>query len=285
MTVVTEVQAAEAGSLTPGERIARRYDGAAPAETGPWSETLDVLLGHHTARAYLPLPLPDGTLETIVAAAQSAPSSSNLQSWSVVAVSDPSRKARLADLAGPNKQIVEAPLFLVWIADLARSREIAVRACVPGDGLDYLESFLLAAIDTGLAAQNAVAAADSLGLGSCYVGAIRNNPLAVAEELGLPPETVAVFGLTVGYPDPARASEVKPRLPQSSILHIERYGEPAPDQDLANYNIALKRFQQKQSMPQTDWTQLVANRVGTTPALKGRDKLTDTLRQLGFKLL
>lgn len=197
------------------ERFRRRYGERAPQAHGPWSETLDVLLDHKTARAYLPDPVPAGVIETLVAAAQSAPTSSNLQAWSVVAVQDPARKARLAQLAGTNKHIEEAPLFLVWVADLARPRAIALQNDAVGDGLDYLESFLIAAIDAALAAQNAVVAANSLGLGSCYIGGIRNNPEGVALELGLPPESVAVFGLTIGYPDPTRESELKPRLPQS----------------------------------------------------------------------
>lgn len=265
-------------------KFRRRYGERAPLPRGPWSATLDVLLDHKTARAYLPDQLPAGLIETLVAAAQSAPTSSNLQAWSVVAVQDSGRKARLAQLAGANKHIDEAPLFLVWVADLARARAIATQNGAPGDGLDYLESFLVAAIDAALAAQNAVVAANSLGLGSCYIGGIRNNPEAVANELGLPPETVAVFGLTVGYPDAERESEVKPRLPQSSVLHYERYAEAARPDDLTTYNETLKSFQSEQKMPLVDWTELVTRRAATTPALNGRERLTLVLRKLGFKL-
>jgi nitroreductase len=260
------------------ERLAdllrQRYRQAPPVAEAPWNAAIDAILDHRTARAYLPDALPEGTVELLAAAAQSAPTSSNLQAWSVVAVADPARKARLAQLAGPNKQIEEAPLFLVWIADLARARTIAKQYDAPGDGLDYLESFLLAALDAALAAQNAVVAADSLGLGTCYIGAIRNQP-----------EAVAVFGLTIGYPDPARASDVKPRLPQSSVLHRERYGNATQPDDLAAYNSALRQFQAEQNMPLLDWTELISRRIGTTPALKGREELTTVLRRLGFKLL
>ncbi|GLQ09464.1 NADPH-dependent oxidoreductase [Devosia yakushimensis] len=265
--------------------LRRRYRQDPPVTDAPWNTAIDAILDHRTARAYLPDALPESTLELLAAAAQSAPTSSNLQAWSVVAVADSARKARLAQLAGPNKQIEEAPLFLVWIADLARARAIAKQHDAPGDGLDYLESFLLAALDAALAAQNAVVAADSLGLGTCYIGAIRNQPEAVAAELGLPPEAVAVFGLTVGYPDPSRASDVKPRLPQSSVLHREQYGRAVQSDDLAAYNTALRQFQAEQGMPQIDWTELISRRIGTTPALKGREQLTTVLHRLGFKLL
>ncbi|MEF2985466.1 nitroreductase family protein, partial [Pseudomonas aeruginosa] len=95
-------------------------------------------------------------------------SSSNLQTWSVVAVQDPDRKARLAELAGNQGHIREAPLFLVWVADLARTRAVATAAGSPAEGLDYLESLLVAVIDAALAAQNAVVALESLGLGAVY---------------------------------------------------------------------------------------------------------------------
>ncbi|MFX6811608.1 nitroreductase family protein, partial [Acinetobacter baumannii] len=92
----------------------------------------------------------------------------NLQTWSVVVVEDQARKARLAEFAGGQKHIVEAPLFLVWLADLSRAERLAARSRHPDEGLRVLETFLVAVIDAALAAQNAVVAAESLGLGSVY---------------------------------------------------------------------------------------------------------------------
>jgi hypothetical protein len=91
--------------------LASRYGGAAPEVTPPVNAVLEAMLGHRSVRAYLPDALPAGTLETLVAAAQSAPTSSNLQAWSVVAVQDPDRKGRLADLANSQRFIRQAPLF------------------------------------------------------------------------------------------------------------------------------------------------------------------------------
>lgn len=267
----------------PGQRLDARYGGADFVVPPLWNATLDVLLDHRSARNYLPDALPEGTLELLVAAAQSASTSSNLQAWSVIAVEDAGRKARLAGFTGSNAHIVAAPLFLVWLVDLKRLRAIARDNGHEGEGLDYLESFLIGAIDVALAAQNAVVAADSLGLGSCYIGGLRNQPENVARELGLPPETVAVFGLTVGYPDPAVKTEVKPRLPQSAVLFRERYGETGRD-DLAAYDARLTAFQARQNMPKAGWTGVVAKRVKDAAALHGRAQLAETLRRLGFSL-
>jgi nitroreductase len=68
--------------------------------------------------------------------------------------------------------------------------------------------FLMAAIDTALAAQNAVVAAESLGLGTVYIGALRNQPERVAQVLGLPHKSFAVFGLCVGHADPEQPTGV-----------------------------------------------------------------------------
>ncbi|MFC7484797.1 nitroreductase family protein [Luedemannella flava] len=125
----------------------------------------------------------DAELTALIAAAQSASTSSNLQPWSVVAVRDPQRKARLSALAANQAFIAQAPLFLVWVADLDRARRLAGRAGAHVGAADYLETTLIGFVDTALAAQNAVVAAESLGLGAVFVGAIRNNPEQVAAEL------------------------------------------------------------------------------------------------------
>jgi nitroreductase len=274
----------ELSSQTPQDLLGARYGRTADFKPEYWNEALDALLGHRSSRSYLPDALPPGTLEVLVAAAQSAPSSSNLQAWSVIAVEDTDRKARLADYAEPNQQILSAPLFLIWLVDLSRLRTIARQNGKEGEGLDYLESFLLGAIDAALAAQNAVVAVDSLGLGSCYIGAIRNRPEEVAKELGLPPETVALFGLTVGVPDPAVKTEIKPRLPQNVVLHREQYQVSAHEPGLEDYDKALREFQTSQSIPVKGWTGVVAQRIADAAALKGRSRLGDILRTLGFKL-
>jgi nitroreductase len=269
---------------TAAERLTRRYGPDAPNVGAVWSDTIGLMLDHKSARAYLAKPVEEGVIETLVAAAQSAPTSSNVQAWSVIAVRDPERKARLAELSGGNKHIVEAPVFLVWIADLARLRVLAQRENLPGDGLDYMESFLIGVIDATLAAQNAVVAASSLGLGSCYIGGMRNKPAEVAAELGLPKECVAVFGLTLGYPDVARESAVKPRLPQSLVLHSETYADGAEAETLTRYDATMCGFQEAQGMPVVEWSKLIAKRVGTVKALRGREMLSGVLKGLGFGL-
>src|SRR3954452_24294682 len=201
--------------------LAARYGDAIPA-AGPWNATIAGLLEHRSVRGYRPDPLPAGTLETLVAAAQSAATSSNLQTWSVVSVEDPAARAILTEVAGGQKHIMECPLFLVFLADTGRNDRLGLEEGTPLAGMPYLETFLVAAIDAALAAQNAVVAAESLGLSTVYIGALRTDARRVADPLGLPPGTVGVFGLCVGYARPGSEGEVKPRLPQTIILHRGR---------------------------------------------------------------
>lgn len=269
----------------PADLLAARYGAdEAPAQL-LLTDTIAALLSHRTVRAFSGRPLPEGLLETLVASAQSAPSSSNLQVFSLVAVRDPETKAALAAVAGGQKHVIEAPLVLVWLADLSRLERLGAREGKPTAGLDYLETLLVGVIDAALAAQNALVALESLGLGAVYIGALRNKPQEVARLLGLPPNVLGVFGMCIGYPDPERPADVKPRLPQKLVLHEERYDASLPEAALAHYEAAMKTFQQGQSMPEVGWAGMALNRVRGPEALTGRDKLKGDLLERGFRLL
>lgn len=259
----------------------RDGDWTVPAQ---WNDVLATILNHRSVRAFRPDALPDGTLELLIAAAQSASTSSNLQLWSVVAVQEPGHKAHLATLAGDQQFIRDAPLLLVWLADLARLDAIAAERQQTVEGTQYLEEFIVGVVDAALAAQSALIAAESLGLGAVYIGAMRNLPEQVAAALRLPPHVFAVFGMAVGWPDPARATDIKPRLPQGVVLHRETYDAAAVHDAVERYNATLRAFQQEQGMRAIDWTQQCINRVKDAAALRGRDRMRDALANLGFEL-
>ena len=263
----------------------QRYGDLAPQlDLSAGGDILQLLLRHRSVRSYLPDPLPEGALETIVAAAQSASTSSNLQVWSVVAVRDPARRDRLAELAGKQAHVRAAPLFLVWLADHARLRQIGADCGQTTEGLDYLEMLLVGVIDAALAAQNAVLALEAMGLASVYIGGLRNQPELVAAELGLPKGVFAVFGMCVGYEDAGHPAQVKPRLPQQAVLHLEQYSLPAQSPAVAGYDRVMAEFYAGQGMAQPDWSSTVMARVRSARSLSGRDRMTEALRNLGFPL-
>lgn len=264
--------------------LAERYGSTQPHAHLLLNATIEGLLSHRSVRAFSDRPLPEGLIETLVAAAQSAPSSSNLQTFSLVAVENPQTKARLAEIAGGQKHVAEAPLVLVWLADLARLEQIGQREGRPTEALSYLETLFVGIIDAALAAQNAVVALESLGLGGVYIGALRNRPEEVADLLGLPPNVLGVFGLAIGYPGPERPADVKPRLPQQLVLHRERYDAALPPDALTSYEEALKAFQKGQRMRDIGWMAAALERVRGPEALSGRDRMRDALASMGFGL-
>ena len=198
--------------------------------------TVEQIYQHFSVRAYRPDPVPQAMVETVVAAGQRASTSSNLQLYSVVAVTDATKRARLAELCGNQKHIPQAPVFLAWCADLSRlDRACAARGYE--QVTDHVESFLVASVDAALAMQNAALAAESMGLGMCYIGAIRNDPAGVIELLDLPRLVFPVSGMTLGWP--AAEPVIRPRLSLGAILHWERYDTTDEAEALADYDRAM----------------------------------------------
>lgn len=274
-------------SISAQDKIDLRYGpGTLPAPAA-WTPVIDHLLGHRSVRRYRTDPVSDDQLTAIIAAAQSAATSSNLHAWSVIAVRDADTRAALAECAGGQSHVRDAPLQLVWLADLARLAHIAEQSERPGAALDYMEMFLIGVIDAALAAQNAIAAAQSLGLSGCYIGGMRNKPEQVAELLGLPPRVFAAFGMTLGYEDASSDSAaVKPRAPQPVVLHHERYGAVS-DQDagIETYNRVMAGFYESQNMNvRGTWSVHSAKRIADAASLTGRDRLVEALHNLGFPL-
>jgi nitroreductase len=264
--------------------LAQRYGQSGLPPMGPWNDVIASLLDHRSVRGYKPDPVPPGTLETLLAAAQSAATSSNMQWTTVIAVSDPAKKKVLAEIAGNQKHIEQCPLYLCWVADMTRNARISTAEKVNFETMPWLETFLVACIDVALAAQNAVVAAESLGLSTVYIGAMRNDPERVAALLGLPKQSFVVFGLCVGYPTEQAAGEVKPRLPQSIVLHHESYDGRNTEAERKTYDGEMAKFAARQEMQVTTWTERVLNRLGPIKSMNGRERMRAALARLGFEV-
>ena len=276
-------------SLTPGpsaqrEALLRRYGATGLPASGPWNEVIATLLDHRSVRGYRPDPIPSGTLETLVAAAQSAATSSNMQWTSVIAITDPAKKKVLSEIAGNQKHIEQCPLYLCWVADMTRNSLISTSEKVDFETMPWLETFMVACLDVALAAQNAVVAAESLGLSTVYIGAMRNDPQRVAALLELPKRSFVVFGLCIGYATEQAAGEVKPRLPQSIVLHHEAYDPKNADPARKAYDGELAKFAARHEMQAATWTQRVLNRLGPIKSMNGRERMRAALASLGFEI-
>ncbi len=196
------------------------------------TEAILTMTSHASVRHYKPDPVPPEAVEAILTAARSSATSSNLHMYSIIVVTDGERREQLAQLSEQD-QVRQAPLVLVFCPDLHRLERVCERQGYPFADRNT-EMFMQAVVDAALAAQNAAVAAESLGFGTCYIGAIRNRPVQVAQLLKLPPRTFALVGLTIGYP--ARPAKLKPRLPAQVTVHYEEYSEDGLEEGLAAYD-------------------------------------------------
>ena len=249
---------------------------------------IEQIYRHASVRSYQPDPIDPALIETIVGAGQRAATSSNLQTYAVIAVTAEAKRGELARLCGNQAHIAAAPVFLAWCADLSKLERATQLRQLPHSHA-HVENFLVAAIDAVLAAQNAVLAAESLGLGACYIGGLRNQPRAVIELLGLPRLMFPITGLTLGWP--ATTATPRPRLPQRAILHWESYSRAAEDEALQEYDqtmIATGSYDNRQvpipgrpaEMEAYGWLEHSARRV----AQPLRVELRQVLQEQGFAL-
>ncbi len=169
--------------------------------------TIDLLCSHRSIRAFTDQPVSAEQREAIIAAAQSASTSSFLQCSSIIRITDPAMREQLVTLTGGQTWVGEAAEFWVFCADFNRHLQIC-----PDAQLGRAEQLLLGCVDTALMAQNAMVAAESLGLGGVFIGGIRNNIAQVTELLGLPKFVLPLFGFCLGYPE--SVPDVKPRIPR-----------------------------------------------------------------------
>ncbi|WP_248924297.1 oxygen-insensitive NADPH nitroreductase [Paenibacillus hamazuiensis] len=243
------------------------------------NSTINQLLQHRSIRKYKPEPVSAEQLRAIVEAAQKAPTSSNMQAYSVVAVTDPEVKRRIAHLAADQQYIEECPVFLLWCADLLRLKYASApieEVEIPGTA----EIFIIATVDAALAAQNAVVAAESLGLGTVFIGGIRNNPQDISDLVGLPDLVYPVFGMCLGYPD--QEPTQRPRLPLEAVLHRERYSTEAYPESIERYNRELNEWMLTRAGGTRDsnWSKEMAGRLKS----RQRTHMRSFLENRGFKL-
>ncbi|MBN2983872.1 oxygen-insensitive NADPH nitroreductase [Cohnella algarum] len=226
------------------------------------NETLSLLMNHRSIRQFASDPIGEDKLHAIVAAGQMASSSSNVQAYSVIAVTEPGLKRRLAELAGNQAYVEQCPAFLVWCADLHRLHYCA-ELHAPGEATfeDSAENLLVATIDAALAAQNAAVAAESLGLGIVYIGGIRNRIAEVSELLGLPDRVYPAFGMCVGVP--AQEPMLRPRLPLEAVLHRNRYDAGKTAGQVERYDETMSAYLRERTggRQDTPWSKQMADRL------------------------
>ena len=180
----------------------------------------DAMLIHRTIRKYKDAPLEESLLTSIFTAASRASTTGNMQVYSIIITTDKSIKEKLWEAHFKQNMIIQAPVILTFCADFNRFN-LWCRLRKADPGYDNFLSFFTATIDALLAAQNAALAAETRGLGICYLGTTTYNADKIIEILELPSGVVPVTTLVVGYPD--ESPELIDRLPLEGIVHYEKY--------------------------------------------------------------
>jgi nitroreductase len=175
---------------------------------------------HTSIRSYHPHEVPEEVLDRILGAALRASSSGNMQAYSIIVTTDTDIKKQLFEPHSKQKMLFDAPMLLTFCADFHRMREWLKISEAP-ENFDNFMSFMIASIDAVLASQNAALAAESEGLGICYMGTTLASCDQIAKILKCPQNVVPVVGFTLGYP--SEKPQIRERLPLSGIVHRETY--------------------------------------------------------------
>ena len=239
----------------------------------------DLLNAHRSIRKFTSQDIAEDLLHAIVSAGQSAATSSFLQGCTVIRVRNPESRRTLARLAGNQPYVESAAEFLVLRADLKRPGNACTQLGKEFVG-DCTEHFIIATVDVALMAQTMVVAAESAGLGICYIGGLRNNPREVSDLLQLPGGVYPVFGLCLGYPD--QNPERKPRLPLAVVLKDEVYNEVGDVQRIAAYDEQVREYYRQRTgggLGQS-WSEQVAGLLSE----KARPHMRGFLAEQGFTL-
>ncbi len=221
------------------------------------NETISNILSRRSHRIFKPTPVPQDLLETLFAAAFSAPSKSDLQQVSVIHIENKAKQSKITNGFPDIEWAEAAPVFLVWCGDNRRIRKIS-KMHKRDFANDHLDSFMNAAVDVGICMQTFVIAAESAGLGCCPISEIRNNIELLSSELNLPQHVFPVAGLCVGWPN--EQPNISMRLPMTTTVMVDQYNDDNLAEEISKYDARREKVDQTPAE-----NQLHINQFGVSP--------------------
>jgi FMN reductase [NAD(P)H] len=192
-------------------------------------EVYDIMMKRRSVRQFKDTPVPEDVIRRFMDVVNNAPSGGNMQPLSVILVQDKEARKELARIIGGQPWVKNAPLSMIFCLDFHRIKRWAALMDTEFKGEKALPHFLIAYADLMCAAQNVVVLAESLGLGSVYIGTIQNNPDEARAYFSMPECVLPMMLLCIGYPKsvPKRI----PKLGREVITHREKY-RAVNDEDL-----------------------------------------------------
>jgi len=185
-------------------------------------EIIDFLKNRCTIRSYSNKNIDDKLLSDLLEAASHAPTTGNMQLYSVIVTRDEVNKRKLSPAHFNQPSVMSAQVVLTFCADFNRFiKWCEQRNATPG--YNNFQSWLWAVEDTMIFAQQFVTLAETNGLGTCYLGTTSYNAPQISDILGLPQMVIPVTTVTVGYP--ASEGRKSDRLPINAIMHKESYNQ------------------------------------------------------------
>lgn len=243
------------------------------------NETIQLLQNHRSIRDFKDQPLEREVIETLVKSAQQASTSSYVQAYSIIGVTDDDKKQAIMEISTQPYVKDNGHLF-IFVADYNRHLELAKRKGYEIH-FDTTESLLIGVVDAALAAQNLAVAAESLDLGICYLGSIRNNTKKMIEILELPEGTFPVIGMAVGYKN--SEGSFKERLPQDTVYFENTYPEfEQIEASLNDYDESITEYYKTrdENKRQDNWSEQVVKKLSKMDQV--RKDIKDVLNAQGF---
>ena len=237
-------------------------------------EVLNSILNRKSIRKFTDQPVTKERIEKIVRAGQSAPTGSGQQAYSFILISDNEKKRQIIQAIGSQQFMDEAPIWLVICIDWMRFHMFcdAVELDIEISKVTRLYRGIM---DTMLAAENMVIAAEAMGLGTVFNGGVGLQAKKLVEILKLPEKVFPVIMLCIGYPIETHAQ--RPRWPIDVVLHENEYKMPSK-QSIKNYN---DRLLQEHGRAST-WVNSWKRRFSKSLAEKTETELKDQLKELKF---
>jgi nitroreductase len=225
-------------------------------------EPLEVFGEHRSIRYFLPQPLAPGDLDRIVEAGRRAPTDAQGHMYAFVRITERALRDRLATLCANQQHIRDAAEFFVVCLDVHRLR-LLVELRGGAWGMEERIALIYGTSDATMVAQNMMVAAELLGYGTCYIGAVQNHTGVIAAELGLPQGVLPLYGLCIGVADPAQMPPVRPRIPRALCFFENRYPPAFSAEELQSAYTAMSG--------KRDWYESVAAYFAAGGTMQGRE--------------
>ena len=241
------------------------------------NQVTDLIMSHVSVRKFTDEAVGDEDVQTLIACAQAASSASFEQAVSIVEIADPEVRSTLVEPCGGQEFTTQGRYFL-FCGDFHRHSQAAHRMGADiSASLGSVDTLIKGVVDATLAAQNFIIAAESMGLGVCVLGGVRDGIKAVLETIDLPQNVFPFFAVVVGHP--AERNGLKPRLPMHAVYHKDSY--PTDDESwIDEYDETTRAYYAQRGGSRADrtWTSSAVEGFGRY----GREYMLEHLREQGW---